>query len=151
MNANLGFRVGTSSRRVTRYHIPRRSGPHYVVLKATDKCLVLEDLLPRQLRFRSWLRSTAKIVNTAPKAIEALRREHFDVVFLDRDLGIGAGHGEDVAAELVRLRLTNCRVVCHSTNSFGAALIEKTLKDGGISKVEVAPFDILGVLRESAE
>jgi len=146
MTVNLGLRVGTSSRRVTRYHLPRRSGPHYVVLKAADKCLVLDDLLPRQLRFRAWCGSSAKIVNTAAKAIHELQQESYDVLFLDRDLGPGYGYGEDVAKCQADIKFAG-RVVCHSTNSFGAALIEKTLKDGGIN-VEVAPFDVLGVFRE---
>lgn len=34
----------------------------------------LEDLLPRILKFRSWLGSSAKIVSTVPKAIRELQR-----------------------------------------------------------------------------
>jgi Cyclic-phosphate processing Receiver domain len=146
MRTNVGFRVGTSSRRVTKYSMPRLGGPKYIVVGAHDRVLVLEDLLPRILKFQEWLGSSAKIVNTAPKAIQELQRQ-FDVVFLDRDLGLNAGHGEDVAAELVRMNFAGA-VVCHSANSFGAALIEKTLRDGGISNVEAVPFDLLAVLRE---
>lgn len=66
---------------------------------------------------------------------------------IGRDLASPAdGHGEDLAAFLVTVHYSG-RVVCHSTNSFGAALIEKALKDGGIT-VEVALFDVLGVFRE---
>ena len=146
MKINLGFRVGTSSRRVTRYHIPRSSGPHYVVVPNDAKVLVVEDLLHRQLQFLRWLGPSAKITNSVPDAIAALRSETFQWLFLDRD-GLSGGYGEDVAVELVRLKFTG-RVVVHSANSFGAALIETTLRDGGISDVEVAPFDVLGVLRK---
>jgi hypothetical protein len=142
MQSNLGFRVGTSSRRVTRYHIPRCSGPHYIVVGAHDRVLVLEDLLPRILKFREWLGSSAKIVNTAAKAIHELQQQH-DFVFLDRDLGIGAGHGEDVAAYLAEVKFPG-RVIVHSTNPFGADLIKATLERGGII-AEIAPFDILGI------
>lgn len=57
------------------------------------------------------------------------------------------GFGEQRAEYLAGSKLRG-RVIVHSTNPFGAALIEKTLRDGGISNVEVAPFDVLGVLRE---
>jgi hypothetical protein len=146
MKTNLAFRVGTSSRHVSKYSIPR-SGPHYIVVGAHEYALVVEDSLHRQLRFLRQLGSTAtKIVSRAPDAIRELEARHFDVVFLDRDLVISGGYGEDVAAYLAEIKFPG-RVICHSTNSFGAAVIEKTLKDGGIN-VEVAPFDVLGVFRE---
>jgi DNA-binding LytR/AlgR family response regulator len=121
-------------------------GPHYVVLKATDKCLVLEDLLVRQLRFLAWCGSSAKIVSTAAKAIHELQQQRFDVVFLDRDLGLNAGFGEDVGVHLNATRYAG-RVIVHSTNPFGVELIKKALGD---IAAEIAPFDMLGVLRENA-
>lgn len=150
MRVDLGFRVGTSSRRVTKYSLPSKPGvgPRYIVVGKNDHCLVVEDMLHRQLQFLGWLGPAAKIINSVTAAIDALRTEAFQWLFLDRD-GLVGGYGEDVAAEVVRLKLTNCKVVCHSTNTFGAALIEKTLRDGGISNIEVAPFDILGVIRET--
>ena len=142
---NLGFRVGTSSRRVTRYHIPRSSGPHYIVVGAHDRVLVLEDLLPRILKFRQWLGSSARIVKTVPKAIHELQLLTFDVVMLDRDLASpAAGYGEDLAVHLSKISFPG-RVICHSTNPFGVELIKKAL--GGITP-EIAPFDLLGILRE---
>lgn len=150
MKTNLGFRVGTSSRRVSRYSLPSKpgAGPRYVLLKATDRCLVLEDLLPRQLRFRAWCGSSAKIVNTAPKAIQELQQQHFDVVFLDRDLGLNAGFGEEVAKFLAGMQPPfNGRVYIHSVNHTAAEYMAKILADAAIN-VELAPFDLLGVLRE---
>jgi hypothetical protein len=141
---NLGFRVGTSSSRVTKYSVPR-SGPHYVLVGAHDRVLVLEDLLPRILKFREWLGSSAKIVNTVPKAIQELQQRTFDVVMIDRDLASPTdGHGEDLGAYLNEIAFAG-RVIVHSTNPFGVELIKKTL--GGITP-EIAPFDVLGVFRE---
>jgi hypothetical protein len=59
---------------------PRLGGPHYVVVGAHDRVLVLEGLLPRQLQFRAWLGSSAKIVSRAAAAIQELRRQPLDVV-----------------------------------------------------------------------
>jgi len=64
---------------------------------------------------------------------------------LDRDLASPAdGYGEDLAAHLSKINFTG-RVICHSTNPFGVELIRKALD--GITP-EIAPFDVLGILRE---
>jgi hypothetical protein len=39
--------------------------------------------------------------------------------------------------------------VVHSANEFGVAVLEKTLRDGGISAVEAVSYDLLAVLREA--
>lgn len=140
------IRSGTSRRHPTKWAMPRPGGPKYVVVGAGDRCLVLEDLLPRQFRFRAWLGSSAKIVSRSADAIHELQNHHYDVVFLDRDLGIGAGFGEDVCGELVRMKFTG-RVALHTTNPFAGALMARILSDAGIQH-EIMPFDVLGVLRE---
>ena len=141
------IRSGTSRRHPTKWAVPRLGGPKYILVGAADRCLVLEDLLPRQLRFRAWLGSSAKIVNRSADAISELHSHHFDVVFLDRDLGIGAGFGEDVCAELVRIKFTG-RAILHTTNPFAGVLMVRMLSDGDV-QYEIAPFDVLGVLREA--
>ena len=146
MTLNPVFRVGTSSRRATSWSLPRPGGPRYIVVAAGAKCLVVEDLLHRQLRFRNWLGSSAVIVARADAAIQELQRQSFDVVFLDRDLGLNAGFGEDVGVHLNATRYAG-RVIVHSTNPFGVELIKKALGD---IAAEIAPFDMLGVLRENA-
>jgi hypothetical protein len=57
---------------------------------------VVEDALPRRVQFRNWLGSSAKIVSKVSRAIEELRRDKFELVFLDRDLGFGE-FGEEIA------------------------------------------------------
>jgi hypothetical protein len=110
---------------------------------------VLEDLLPRQLRFRAWCGSSAKIVNTAAAAIRKLQQEHYDILFLDRDLGPGAGYGEDVCKFLAQTEPRFAgKVYIHSSNHVAAEYMRKILTDARID-VEVTTFDVLGVLRES--
>lgn len=142
---NLGFRVGTSSRRVTKYSTPRPGGPRYIVVPCGAKVLVAEDLLHRQLRFREWL-PQAKIVNRAETAILELKRQRYDWIFLDRDL-LGS-YGEDIA-EYLSKHYDGQKIVIHSTNPFGAALISKVLRDSGIP-AELAPFDVLGVFTDKS-
>jgi len=146
MGVNLGFRVGTSSRRITRYSLPPKpgAGPRYIAIPRDHRVLVVEDLLHRQLRFLQQLGPAVKIVSRAEDAIEALRQP-FDWIFLDYDLGFGR-NTEEVARYLVNAQFAGS-VVIHSANPFGVDVLEKILRDGGIN-VEVAPFDMLGVLRE---
>ena len=110
--------------------------------------LCVEDLLHRQLRFLQQLGSAVKIVSRAEDAIEALQRESFQWVFLDYDIGLGRTT-EEVARYLAEARFAGA-VVIHSSNPFGAALLEKILRDGGISNVETVRFDLLGVFREKS-
>src|SRR5258705_11558973 len=84
------IRSGTSKRAVTQW--TRQSepgqGPQYIEVPANWKVLVVEDALVRQLQFRDWLGSNAKIVAKVNDAIAALHEEQFDLVFLDHDLGL---------------------------------------------------------------
>jgi hypothetical protein len=151
MTLNPVFRVGTSSRRTTSWSLPRPGGPRYIVVAAGAKCLVVEDLLHRQLRFRNWLGSSAVIVARADAAIQELQRQPFDMVFLDRDLGLNAGYGEDVAKFLAEMKPRFAgRVYIHSANHVAAEYMRKILADAGIN-VEATPFDLLGIIRENVQ
>ena len=145
------YRVGTSSRRVTKYSLPSKpgGGPRYIVIPRDHRILCVEDLLHRQLRFLQQLGPAVKIVSRAEDAIAALQLETFHEILLDYDLGFGRT-SEDVARYLVTVRFTGS-IVIHSVNQFGAAVLEKILRDGGISAVEAVPYDLLGVLRERIE
>jgi hypothetical protein len=88
-------------------------------------------------------------VNTAAMAIHEIQQQQFDIIFLDRDLGpTTAGFGEDVAKFLAGTEPKFAgKVYVHSSNHVAAEYMRKILTDAAIN-VEVAPFDILGVLRE---
>lgn len=147
MNTTVHLRVGTSSRRQTAWSIQRFGGPRYILVPSEANALVIEDSWHRQYTFLTRLGSRhTKIVNRSEAAIEALQRESFDWIFIDYDLALGRTT-EEVARYLVNVQFSGS-VVIHSTNPFGANVLEKILCDGGISNVEVAPFDVLGVLRE---
>jgi CheY-like chemotaxis protein len=145
---NLGFRVGTSSRAVTKWSRPSKpgAGPRYIVIPRDHRVLCIEDTLHRQLRFLEQLGPAVKIVSQAEDAIEALQDESFQWIFLDYDLGLGRTT-EEVARYLVSVHFTGF-IVIHSTNPFGIAVLEKILREGGISNVETVPFDLLGLLCE---
>jgi hypothetical protein len=130
---------------VTKWTIPRVGGPRYFEVHAGERVLVVEDSLSRVRIFHNWLGSAGRIVRRANSAILAIQKQQFDWVFLDRDLGVGAGYGEDVAAELSRIRFSG-RVVVHSTNPFGAQLISNILADAEIN-VESVPFGFFGIFR----
>ena len=131
------IRSGPNRRAVTQWTVQNAGGPRYFQIGSTERVLVVEDALPRQLAFRNWLGSSAKIVNRVDAAIMELRHRQFDWIFLDRDLGFGR-FGEDVARHLVEIKFRGS-VVAHTTNPFGADLIKKLLTDGGV-KVECVPF-----------
>ena len=105
----------------------------------------MEDSLSRQIQFRNWLGSSAKIISKVCAAIDALRRERFDLVFLDRDLGFGE-FGEDVARAMVELKFPR-QCIVHSDNPFGVELISTILQEGQI-QVECVPFALLGLIRD---
>jgi Cyclic-phosphate processing Receiver domain len=140
------IRSGLSRRGTTQWSRQYEGGPRYMTVPLAAKCLVVEDALPRILRFRERLRS-ATFVSTADAAIKALTNDNYDFVFLDRDLS-GRSLGEDVANHLASVKF-NGLVVCHSGNPFGSQLIEKVLKDAGVI-VECVPFEMLGIVREIA-
>ena len=121
------------------------AGPRYIVIPQDHRVLCIEDTLHRQLRFLQQLGPAVKIVSRAEDAIEALR-ERFDWIFLDYDLGLGRT-SEEVARYLVSVQFTGS-IVIHSSNPFGVRVLEKIVREGGISNVETVPFDLLGLVRE---
>jgi hypothetical protein len=86
-------------------------------------------------------------VASAGKAIEAIRRDLLEIVFLDRDLI--ASFGEEVGEFLVAQKFAG-QVYITSANPFGVQLISKILRDGSVS-FQVSPFAMLGVVRVPRE
>jgi hypothetical protein len=111
---------GTSRRAVTQWTTQHSGGPRYFEIGTTERVLVVEDALPRQLAFRNWLGPSAKIVNKVDAAIKEIKHRHFDWVFLDRDLGFGR-FGEDVAAYLAEIKFAG-----RGHRSFGESLWSAT-------------------------
>src|SRR5258707_9747895 len=96
----MTIRSGPSRRGTTQWSRQHVGGPRYIEVPADSKVLVVEDSLPRQIQFRNWLGSTAKIISKVSQAIEELQREKYDLVCLDRDLSFGE-FGEDIAKFMV--------------------------------------------------
>lgn len=128
----------------TKWTIAHSGGPRYFEIGTSERVLVVEDSLSRQLAFRAWLGPTGKIVRTVDAAITDIKREKFDWIFLDRDLGFGQ-FGEDVASHLAEIKFPG-RVVVHSVNTFGAQLIAKLLADADVAH-ELIPFGMFGIFR----
>lgn len=148
MRVDLGFRVGTSSRRVTRFSLPSKPGvgPRYILIPRDHRVLCVEDMLHRQLVFLRQLGSAARIVNSVEAAIAALQCGVFQWIMLDRDLIQPDKPGEEVAKFLAATRYKG-NVICHSQNPTGAEFIRKILVDAGVA-VELIPFELLGLIRE---
>lgn len=66
---------------------------------------------------------------------------------LQLNLGLNAGYEEDGCLHLIEAGSTGGKVIVHSTNHVAAEYMRKILTDASIN-VEVAQFDVLGVLRE---
>lgn len=92
----MTIRSGPSRRGTTQWSRQHVGDPRYIEVPADSKVLVVEDALPRRVQFRNWLGSSAKIVSKVSRAIEELRRDKFELVFLDRDLGFGE-FGDEIA------------------------------------------------------
>jgi hypothetical protein len=136
--------AGPTRRGVSQWSIQRTGGPQYRIVGATERVLVVEDSLPRILKFKKHL-PNARLAATSPAAITMIQREDYDLICLDRDLSLNT-YGEDVAHVLVARGFAG-RVICHSENDFGARLIEKILMDGNV-RCERVPFSLLGLVRE---
>src|SRR5258708_1631486 len=107
-----------------------------------ENVLIVEDSLARIKQFKRWL-PLARIVASANRAIEAIRRDCPEIIFLDRD--IVNSLGEEVAEFLAAQKFAG-RVYVTSANPFGVEVISKILTDAGI-KFEVIPFQMLGIVR----
>jgi hypothetical protein len=85
----------------------------------------------------------ARVVASASRAIDAIRKTHPEIIFLDRDL-VGPSFGEDVAEFLADGNFAG-RVYVTSANPFGVEVISKILGDAGIT-LEAVPFQMMGVV-----
>jgi CheY-like chemotaxis protein len=119
-------------------------------IPAGYKILIVEDSDERIQQFCSWL-PDAVITRTEQEATAVLRKERFDLIFLDYDLGTAyayesfagapkqvlkdCGSGLGVAKALLLLGHDGSRVVVHSHNPPGAKNIRKLLP-----KCRLMPF-----------
>lgn len=100
------------------------------------KILILEDDPNRQEKFRKIIQNRGwglTMVDTAEAAIRELKKEEFDMIFLDHDLGgevyVSSDH-RNTGAEVARFLNKNpvkCSVVIHSLNVPGATVMAKLI------------------------
>lgn len=106
------------------------------------RILIVEDDAFRILLFRQWLRGhDLAIAETARRAIRLLRRQAFDVVFLDHDLGgrvlvdpSDPNTGAEVARFMARAGVAT-RTIIHSHSPDGTGYLKALLP-----AAEVVPF-----------
>ncbi len=95
--------------------------------------LILEDNDERIKWFESEIPHTLNIVKTAVEAIELLKTNVYDIIFLDHDLGnqayvpSGPGTGYEVAEFITGMENCTAQIIIHSWNSVGAENIQKLL------------------------
>lgn len=112
---------------------------------AAWRVFVLDDTLDRLFWFRQQLRGVAKYreAQTADRALEILSGEPFDLVFLDHDLSWEDaadvtrqhGNGKEIARFLARTGFAG-RVVIHSKNEDGVALMRRILPNATIARFD---------------
>jgi hypothetical protein len=102
----------------------------------------LKGLARIKTSLKKWL-PNARIVASV-RAIEAIRRNQPEIIFLHRDL-VGPSFGEDVAEFLAAEKFAG-QVYVTSANPFGVEVISKILADAQI-KFEITPFQMIGVVR----
>jgi CheY-like chemotaxis protein len=105
------------------------------------KILVLEDDRFRaQFFIERFGDLVLTITESAHTAIDYLKKETYDFIFLDNDLGINNGEGKDVA-DFLQNNPTNqnnhTNIVIHSWNSPAASYMKAALP-----LAVVAPFDV---------
>lgn len=128
------------------------------------RVLFLDDMEVRHHRaLRVYFKHTVVEAWTARQAIDAMKKERFDVVCLDHDLeeeryeehtadgmlanggtgdrlkGSGAEVAQFMAVELAA-ELRPHHVVIHSLNDYGANRMAGILKDAGYPSIERKPF-----------
>lgn len=114
----------------------------YLEIPENANVLIVEDSLARLQQFKRWL-PQARIVSSADRAVEAIRKNPPTILFLDRDL-IGPSYGEKVADFIAAEKFAG-QVYVTSANPFGIQAISKIL-DGKV-KFEAIPFSMLGIVR----
>ena len=92
------------------------------------KILVVEDDSSRQDFFRDILSGYNLIFTTTSiEAIELVRQQTFDLIFLDMDLDDGLGRGLDVAQMINKTPNLYADVIIHSMNIPVAAEVQRIL------------------------
>ncbi len=95
--------------------------------KSVLKILIIEDSPERQGILKNLFREHAWILaNTAKRANTLVSVYDFDIISLDYDLD-GEERGDVVAEFIKRSRNVNAKVLVHSMNVQGVALIQKHL------------------------
>jgi len=104
--------------------------------------LIVEDMLDRRDWFRKALdgRVIATFADSALQGIAEIRRNQYDLIFLDHDLGPDDITGADVAACVYLSHNRYSSFFVHSINPDGAVRMEKILKDVCSGKVVRSAF-----------
>ncbi len=104
--------------------------------------LVLEDEIERWKWFNKTFfnnQDDITFVDSSKKAIEYLKNEDYDLVFLDRDLGNTKDNGEKVALEMMKQKLClRATIVIHTMNPQGQESMKSYLEKNHV--VEVIPY-----------
>jgi hypothetical protein len=109
---------------------------------ANWRVFVLDDTEERLQWFRQRCPGMRQ-ATTAAAAIEILGKEHFDLVFLDHDLSWADagfpdkqfGNGKEVARYLAITKFAG-RVVIHSKNEDGVAVMKKALPQATVARFD---------------
>jgi len=92
------------------------------------RILIVEDNGSRQDFFRDVLSEYALVfTTTSTAAIDLLKQQTFDFIFLDMDLDDGLGRGLDVARVLKETPNSYADVIVHSMNIPVAAEVQRIL------------------------
>jgi DNA-binding NtrC family response regulator len=126
------------SRKPSQWSTQHEGSVKYVEVKDGTSVLIVEDSLDRVKQFKKWLPSS-RIVASASRAIEAIRKDVPQIIFLDRDL-IGS-FGEEVAKYLTKIDYQGL-VICHSGNPTGAEFVKHAFPE-----TQIIPFAMLAVVR----
>jgi DNA-binding LytR/AlgR family response regulator len=109
------------------------------------KILFLDDNVQRLMHAKKkWFAHDLILVETSYDAIEALKKNNFDFVSLDHDLGgkeyvpSGENTGYEVAQFIAKMKNPPPIVVVHSWNSVGARKMVQELEN--VTEVDYQPF-----------
>lgn len=104
--------------------------------------LVAEDTLDRRDVLRKILSPVAILTfaDSALQAIAEIRRNQYDFIFLDHDLGVDEINGSDVAACVYLSKNAMTPVLVHSVNADGAARMVRTLNLFSPGPIVAVPF-----------
>lgn len=114
-------------------------------MQYTKRILVVEDDIQRIRWFRDNLPADAEVhyIDIATRGVEFVKKNKYDMVFLDHDLGNIQGMdntGYTVAKALSKTGNTSTEVVIHSWNPIGARQMVECLRSNGFNKVVESRF-----------